>query len=207
MKILRNCVLATMAFTSAVMSQLASDWEPLFDGKSTDNWTPNAKVEIFEAKGEELHLFSKRNVWVLSQQKMKNFEVECEVKIPLDYRGFNSGLGFRLSNEKGKPFGYQCEIDRSKPAGIYGIGMGGWLFPTKTEHEEYNILIKDLFIAQNWNHFRVVCKESTATTFLNDQQIAKVDSIKEISGHFGIQHHGKGGIVKFRNLRARKLLE
>jgi hypothetical protein len=43
------------------------------------------------------------------------------------------------------------------------------------------------------------------TTFLNGKQIAKVDKIKEISGHFGIQHHGKGGTVKFRNLRARKL--
>ena len=62
---------------------------------------------------------------------MENFEVECEVKIPIDYRGFNSGLGFRPSNEKGKAIGYQCEIDRLKPAGIYGIGMGGWLFSHK----------------------------------------------------------------------------
>jgi len=194
-----------MALAFASISETAYGWEPLFDGKSTDNWTPRAEVEIFEAKGEELHLFSKRNVWVVSKQKMKNFEVECEVKIPLDYKGFNSGLGFRLSDGKGKPIGYQCEIDRSKPAGIYGIGMGGWLYPTKTQQEEYESLIKGLFVAENWNHFRIICKGTSVTTFLNGQQIAKVDKIKEISGHFGIQHHGKGGTVKFRNLRARKL--
>ena len=205
MKILRDCALAIMLFAFAGISQASPGWEPLFDGKSTDNWTPHAEVEIFEAKGKELHLFSKRNVWVLSHQKMKNFEVECEVKIPLDYEGFNSGLGFRLSNGKGKPTGYQCEIDRAKPAGIYGIGMGGWLYPTKTEHEEYNILIKGLFIAENWNHFRIICKGTNVTTFLNGKEIANVDTIKEISGHFGIQHHGKGGTVKFRKLRARKL--
>jgi len=205
MKILSVHFLAIVMLSSFGISQPSLDWIPLFNGKSTDNWTPRAEVEIFEAKGEELHLFSKRNVWVVSQQKMKNFEVECEVKIPLDYKGFNSGLGFRLSNGKGKPIGYQCEIDRSKPAGIYGIGMGGWLYPSKTNQQEYNRLIKDLFIAENWNHFRITCKGATATTFLNGKQIAKVDSIKEISGHFGIQHHGKGGTVKFRNLRARQL--
>ena len=202
MKILRDCALAIMALAFALIHgnlHLAGNLFSMENRLTIGH--PDAEVEIFEAKGKELHLFSKRNVWVVSQQKMKNFEVECEVKIPLDYEGFNSGLGFRLSDGKGKPIGYQCEIDRSKPAGIYGIGMGGWLYPTKTKHEEYNTLIKDLFIAQNWNHFRVVCKESTATTFLNDKQIAKVDSIKEISGHFGIQHHGKGGTVKFRNLR------
>ena len=194
-----------MAFTSSGISRPTTEWLSLFDGKSTTNWTPRAEVETFEAKGEELHLFSKRNVWVISKQKMKNFEMECEVKIPLDYKGFNSGLGFRLSGGKGKPIGYQCEIDRLKPAGIYGIGMGGWLYPTKTENLEYDSLIKGLFVAENWNHFRIICKGTNVTTFLNGKQIAKVGKIKEISGHFGIQHHGKGGTVKFRNLRARKL--
>ena len=173
-----------MAITSVGMSQPIKAWVSLFDGKSTANWTPRAEVEIFEAKGEELHLFSKRNVWVVSKQEMKNFEVECEVKIPLDYQGFNSGLGFRLSDGKGKPIGYQCEIDRSKPAGIYGIVMGGWLYPTKTQKEEYESLIKELFVAKNWNHFRIICKGTSVTTFLNGKQIAKVDKIKEISGHF-----------------------
>jgi hypothetical protein len=46
---------------------------------------------------------------------MKDFEVECEVKIPLDYEKFNSGLGFRLTGKNGKPKGYQFEIDRYKP--------------------------------------------------------------------------------------------
>ena len=194
-----------MALAFVSISETAYGWEPLFDGKSTDNWTPRAEVEIFEAKGKELHLFSKRNVWVVSQQKMKNFEVECEVKIPLDYEGFNSGLGFRLSDGKGKPIGYQCEIDRFKPAGIYGIGMGGWLYPSKTNQQEYNRKIKNLFIAENWNHFRVICNGTQCITFLNGHKIAEINSVKEVVGQFGIQHHGKGGIVKFRNIKVKKI--
>ncbi|GIS29022.1 MAG: hypothetical protein CM15mP130_0520 [Verrucomicrobiota bacterium] len=205
MKVLRVCTLVTIALAFVAITETTYGWELLFDGKSTDNWTPLAEVEIFEAKGKELHLFSKRNVWVVSQQKMKNFEVECEVKIPLDYEGFNSGLGFRLSDGKGKPIGYQCEIDRFKPAGIYGIGMGGWLYPSKTNQQEYNRKIKNLFIAENWNHFRVICKGTKCITFLNGHKIAEINSVKEIVGHFGIQHHGKGGIVKFRNIKVKKI--
>ena len=182
-----------------------SDWIPLFDGETTKGWNPKAKVESFEAVNKELHLNSKTNVWVVSDLNLKNFEAECEVMLPQDYHGFNSGLGFRLSGGNGKPKGYQCEIDRTKPGGIYGIGMGGWLYPTKATHEEYNSRIKGIFSADKWNHFRVVCKGTEANTFINSKMIAKVSNLKNISGYFGIQHHGKGGTVRFRNLRTREI--
>ena len=64
-------------------------WVSLFDGKTTYGWTPRGKVEKFEAINGELHLLSKGNIWVLSDLEMKDFEAECEVKIPLDYEKFN----------------------------------------------------------------------------------------------------------------------
>ena len=93
---------------------------------------PAGKVENFSAEDGELKLFSKVNVWVISDLQLADFEVEAEVKIPTDYKVFNSGLGFRLVGDKGKPKGYQFEIDRDKPGGVYGIGMGGWLYPNKS---------------------------------------------------------------------------
>ena len=180
-------------------------WTPLFDGKSTKGWNPRAKVESFVAKNGELHLFSKVNVWVVSDLKMEDFEVETEVKIPLDYKGFNSGLGFRLVGGQGKPKGYQCEIDQSKPGGVYGIGMGGWLYPTKGTEAEYKERAKGVFNPEEWNKFKVVCKGSTIKTFVNGKLVSEVQHKQSLEGHFGIQHHGKGGTVAFRNMRARKL--
>ena len=180
-------------------------WTPLFDGKSTKGWTPRAKVESFVAKDGELQLFSKVNVWVVSDLKMADFEVEAEVKIPLDYTGFNSGLGFRLVGEKGKPKGYQCEIDQSKPGGVYGIGMGGWLYPAKGKEGDYKERAKGLFKPEEWNKFKVVCKGSSIKTYVNGKPVAEVEHKQSLEGHFGIQHHGKGGTVAFRNLRARRL--
>ena len=180
-------------------------WTPLFDGKSTKGWNPRAKVESFVVKDGELQLFSKVNVWVVSDLKMADFEVEAEVKIPLDYKGFNSGLGFRLVGGQGKPKGYQCEIDQSKPGGVYGIDMGGWLYPAKGKEAEYKERAKGLFKPEEWNKVRVVCKGPSIKTFVNGKLVAEVQHKQSLEGHFGIQHHGKGGTVAFRNMRARKL--
>ena len=181
-------------------------WTPLFDGKSTAGWEPRAKVDSFKAVDGELHLFSKVNVWVVSDLQMTDFVVETEVKIPLDYKGFNSGLGFRLIGDKGKPKGYQCEIDRGNPAGVYGIGMGGWLFPKGPEQTaDYQKASKNLFKPEEWNHFRVEAQGPRIRTYLNGKLIAEVEHKQSRKGRFGIQHHGKGGTVKFRNLRVREL--
>lgn len=180
-------------------------WISLFDGKTTDGWSPRSKVEKFEAINGELQLLSKVNVWVLSDLEMKDFEVECEVKIPLDYEKFNSGLGFRLNGKNGKPIGYQFEIDRYKPGAVYGIGLGGWLYPKKEQEIEYRNRSKNLFKPAEWNHARVLCKGSNIKTFLNQKIISDFKDNQSMSGCFGIQHHGKGGVVAFRNIQARKL--
>ena len=191
--------------TPLLAEKTEGSWTPLFDGKSTKGWNPRAKVESFVVKDGELQLFSKVNVWVVSDLKMADFEVEAEVKIPLDYKGFNSGLGFRLVGGQGKPKGYQCEIDQTKPGGVYGIGMGGWLYPAKGKEAEYKERAKGLFKPEEWNMFKVVCKGPSIKTFVNGKLVAEVEHKQSLEGHFGIQHHGKGGMVAFRNLRARKL--
>jgi hypothetical protein len=154
----------------------------------------------------ELHLVSTANVWVVSNLQLSDFVAELEVKIPQENAGFNSGLGFRLVGDKGKPKGYQCEIDRTKPGGVYGIGMGGWLYPKgKDQTAAYNKTTKGLFKPEEWNHFKVEAKGSHIRTWLNGKLIAKFEDKQSLKGRFGIQHHGNGGTVKFRNLRAKKL--
>ena len=196
------------AFIHTFAEDKKGDWVALFDGKSTKGWTPRAKVESFVAKSGELQLSSKVNVWVVSDLKMADFEVEAEVKIPTENAGFNSGLGFRLVGKTGKPKGYQCEIDRGKPGGIYGIGMGGWLYPknaAKGQQAEYKERSKGLFKPEEWNTFQVHAEGARIRTYLNGKLIVDMEDKQSLKGRFGIQHHGKGGTVKFRNLRVRAL--
>lgn len=170
-----------------------AEWINLFDGKTTDGWTPRAKVIQFEAKNNELHLLSKTNVWVTTKIEMSDFEAELEVFLPAE-PGFNSGLAFRCQGARGKPKGYQIEIDRKIPGGIYGIGLGGWL------SKEKGILKEG-----QWNHFRVIAQGDHVRTFVNRKLVSDIREKKQLKGYFAIQHHGKGGLVKFRKIRAREL--
>ena len=179
--------------TAFAILPLHANWIELFDGKSTNDWTPRAEVEQFEAINGELHLLSKTNVWVTSKIEMDDFEAELEVFLPRE-PGFNSGLAFRCSGAKGKPKGYQIEIDRKAPGGVYGIGLGGWLTKKKGKLKE-----------GQWNHFRVIAQGNRIETFVNGNPVADIREEKQLKGYFAIQHHGKGGVVKFRKIRARKL--
>ena len=205
MKIFFYSFLFLSSFTLVSAQKNNAEWIPLFDGNTTQGWKPLAQVEKFEAIDEELRLSSKVNVWVVSDLEMQDFEVECEVKIPLDYEKFNSGLGFRLTGDRGKPKGYQCEIDRERPAAVYGIGLGGWIYPKKETQTQFSQRIMGLFETSSWNHFRVRAIGSKVTTFLNGKLVAETKDLIETQGRFGIQHHGKGGTVCFRKLRARSL--
>ena len=188
----------------------AGEWINLFDGKTTKGWTPRSETSVFGVNNGELHLDSEKNCWVTSDLKMSDFEAEIEVLTPADATtsGFNSGFAFRCVGETGKPKGYQVEIDGKVPGntgGVYGIGLGGWLYPAKEEKAEFAKTIDGVVKDGGWNHFRVVCQGPKITTYVNGKKISELENSKSLSGYFGIQHHGKGGVVRFRNIRVRKL--
>ena len=157
----------------------AGEWVDLFDGKTTDGWTLRAKVEQFEAKGGELHLMSKLNVWVTTDIQMNDFEAELEVMLP-EFQGFNSGLAFRCQGEKGKPKGYQIEIDRKQPGGVFGIGLGGWLTKEKGETKE-----------GEWNHFKVRAEGERIQTWVNGEKVSDLKNVKQLRDILAFNITGK----------------
>ena len=186
-----------------------SEWISLFDGKTTKGWTPREEVTSFEAVGGELHLLSKKNVWVVSELKLANFILEAEAMMP--DTPINSGIGFRLTGDKGKPKGYQCEIMDAIPGkngGMYGIGLGGWLYPGKGNQEEYEERINGVMKRNDWNLYRIHCEADKIRISVNGKLITDTQHSANLSGYFGIQHHGgNAGIMKFRNIRVQDLGE
>ena len=200
-----------IASLTIIFSQVSfaadAEWISLFDGKTTKGWTPRVEVTSFEAVDGELHLLSKKNVWVVSDLKLANFILEAEAKMP--DTPINSGIGFRLTGEKGKPKGYQCEIMDAIPGkngGMYGIGTGGWLYPGKSKQAEYEERIKGVMKRDDWNKYKIHCEGEHIRIYVNDKLITDTKHSANLSGYFGIQHHGgKAGTMKFRNLRVQKL--
>ncbi|MEM7601902.1 MAG: sulfatase-like hydrolase/transferase [Verrucomicrobiota bacterium] len=203
--LLLSAFILSLPFASA-----AGDWVDLFNGENLDGWTARAEVETLEAVDGEIHLLSKTNVWVVSDLIMKDFEVELEILLPEDAATtkLNTGLAFRLSGETGKPKGYQCEIEAPSPGrngGVFGIGLGGWLSPHQGEEKVFDESIAGVVKDNDWNTYRVVCKGPSITTYVNGKKISEVEDSQQLEGFFGIQHHGKGGKIRFRNLRAKEL--
>ena len=199
--------------TAPISKRKDIGWISLFNGKTTEGWVPRGEFEFFKALNGELHLLSNKNIWVVSKAQATNFEVELEVKLPPESKikndHFNSGLGFRLIGETGKPKGYQCEIERNaggKNGGVYGIGFGGWLYPKgQQQSAQLKTNTKDLFNDIKWNKIHVRAIGNRVETWVNGQKVSDVKGIKKHHGRFGIQHHGSGGTVKFRSLRFRSL--
>ena len=79
---------------------------------------------------------------------------------------------------------------------IYGIGLGGWIYPKKITLQNSQ-KASNLFKISSWNHFRVYCSETKALTFMNNQLISETNELHANEGKFGIQHHGKGAQYGF----------
>mgnify|MGYP003794081121 CR=1 FL=1 len=201
-----------LLFTMLLAVELAANaaetgWTPLFSSDTTNGWTPRGEVLSFTAKDGVIHLETQKNVWVVSDLKLADFVAELEVKLP-GRENFNSGLAFRCLGEQGKPKGYQVEIDARKASqsgGVFGIGLGGWLYPKAADKQEFADKTKGLFKADEWNTIRVKAVGPRIRTWVNGKLVADVQDSQSLEGYFGIQHHGGGAVVMFRNLRVKDL--
>ena len=201
--------LLTVAIATLGNANTEGKWISLFDGKTTKGWTPRGEVTDLKAVDGELHLIAKKNVWVVSDLQLANFILEGEAQMP--ETEINSGIGFRLTGESGKPKGYQCEIMDAIPGkngGMYGIGIGGWIYPAKGQEKEYQQRIKGVVKRATWNKYKIHAEGTRIRIYVNETVITDVTHDAISRGAFGIQHHGgKAGVMKFRNLRVQDLGE
>jgi N-sulfoglucosamine sulfohydrolase len=179
-------------------------FKSLFDGSDLDlaAWDARAEGEVRAVDGE-IHILSKQNLWLVHEKEFKNFELEVEALMPSE-GGYNSGIGFRCVGDK-KPKGYQCELADAKSGMIYAIGKG-WVFPeAKEDQAQYPKTHAKTFNKGQWNHFRVRAEGPRIQIWVNGIQTADIENDWFAAGHVALQHHGKGGVHRFRNVRIREL--
>ncbi len=177
-------------------------WTPLFDGKTLNGWTARAKGEVTVVDGAIQILAKGQNLWLLHEAKFDDFELQLEAKMPEVY---NSGIGFRCSGAGTRPKGYQCEIDRRKSGMIYAIGSG-WVWPRGAEQtKSFYEMAGDSFKDGEWNAFRIRCQGDRIEIWVNGVKTADVRDERHRSGSVALQHHGKGDVHLFRNIRIRKV--
>lgn len=203
----------TLLFVSStsVAADKASEWTNLFDGKSFNGWKKTENMESWkivdgclQCDGKRSHLF-----YVGQDKPFENFEFECEV---MTEPGSNAGIYFhtRLQDTGWPKYGYECQVnithtDSKKSGSLYGV--------VNTSADDLQGLIKD----GEWykTSIKVVGREITIK--VNDKITVKhtEPELKEAfnknferrlnKGTFALQAHDPKSVVRFRNLKVRRL--
>jgi hypothetical protein len=205
-------VVGTLAGLSLLMDttcraeESKDGWVQLFNGKDLTGWkvypsgTGNWKVEdgAIVGSGNASHLFSERGDY-----KNFHYRVECMI----NDKG-NSGQYFRTRFEGGFPTGWEAQInatgsDRVKTGSLYPDGRQKDLRSVK----EIVILDKAPHKPNEWFTQEVICKGATITILVNGKKTVEWTDPKNrfTQGHFALQQHDPGSVVKFRKIEVKEL--
>ncbi len=201
-----------------------SGWIVLFDGKSTDAWR-GYRRDSFPTGGWTIEdgalktIVGGDRVDLITKEKFKNFEFECEWNVA---PGGNSGIIYLVSETEPDAWrtGPEMQVldderhrDGRNPKTSAGA-LYGLIAPSPDK------VVKP---AGQYNKARLVVKDGHVEHWLNGKKIVEYqlgspelqkliaeskfkdmpNFAKQTEGHIVLQHHGEE--VRFRNIRVRRL--
>lgn len=180
------------------------EWQELIASDTSSSWK-NTTGDVRFGASEVAMDSAGKNLWIVHDDEFDDFELTAEVKMPFD--DYNAGIGFRIRDkENGKIEGYQCEVAEELSGMLYAIGSGGWVWP-KTDEQKSQFFDKvgAAFQQGRWNHFRVICQGDHIRIWVNGIKATDIRDKRHVKGSIALQHHGKGGTHRYRNVRIRTL--
>ena len=204
-------ILSTCLFSQfSLMAQ--SEWVNLFDGSNLDHWQAtkgNWKIEkdkVLSIKPKKNQKSYKRyNCYLYTKKKYSDFVLEVEFKYEKDG---NSGIYFRIDSTKdATKSGMELQI-------LDSFGKKGKM----THHDNGGLLLtvgasKNMSkAAGEWNKVTLTVKGRHMKVVLNGVETINIDTSKvkavankPLSGYIGLQDHGFGCNVFFRNIKVKEL--
>ena len=208
---MKDKLLTTLASLAAATRLVAADTEEgfrsIFDGKTFDGWkaakehTDTWKIEdgAFVAHGERCHLY-----YVGEEKPFKNFELKVDV---MTEPNSNGGIYFHTKYQETSwpKYGFESQVNVShgdwiKTGSLYGLVNIG-LTPTKdnqwwTQH----IIVKGNSV--------MVKIDGKPVLEYNEPPGAKpgADYTRKLdSGTFALQAHDPKSVIRYKNIRVKRL--
>lgn len=194
----------------AIPDPATGEWKVLFDGSSLTGWTQKNGTASYRVEDGAIvgkTATGSPNSFLCSEATYGDFELIFEVHCDPQ---LNSGVQIRSRStaefNNGRVHGPQVEIEAAPgEAGyIYSEGTGRlWLSKTQP--------IKDAYLNDQWNEYRVRAVGERIQTWVNGRKIEDLTDPESFrSGFIGLQVHGidpqEGPYqVRWRNLRIRPL--
>jgi hypothetical protein len=202
---LRVCLTSVMALTlfttcAAAAENEADGWQSLFDGKTLGDWQPNERPENWTVedgaivgRGERSHLYFKG-------EQFKNFEFQADVMIN---EGGNSGIYLHIEHHPEGWFfdGHEVQINNSHEDPVRTGSLWGVV-------KLYESPVKD----NEWFTVHIRVQDQNIVVKVNDKIVVDYTEPEGIKGprrlsegYFALQQHDPGSIVRFRNIRVKRL--
>lgn len=189
--------LLTLTIQTAMADGL---WQPLFNGENMvkwrtigdQNWSVENGAIVAKSGGSEMG-------WLVTKNTYKNYVLRFRFK----WMGGNSGIQVNSEMRDGKMFGYQANLDISRPNATGSVleeNGRGMLGASKVKADEY-------FNKDGWNTYEIMVSSKRVnnriTTYVNGFKCADVtdrEGLKE--GVIALQlSPGDGGHLEFDNIR------
>jgi len=199
--------LAVLALERPGAAEAEEGFVTIFDGKTLDGWkasTENSstwKIEdgVLVTRGPRSHLF-----YVGEEQPFRNFEFKAEVRTE---PGSNSGIYFHTKyQENGWPQqGLESQVnvshsDWKKTGSLYGVADLGHTPVRDNEWWTQHIIVRGNKVTMRIND--VIVLEYTEPPGV---QAGAGFTRKLAEGTFALQAHDPGSVVRFRNIRVKRL--
>jgi hypothetical protein len=177
-------------------------WVQLFDGKSLKGWKTHPKSKgdwkvekgVLVGSGKASHLFS--------EKEYTNFHYR--VKAMINDKG-NSGQYFRTQFGPGFPRGYEAQINAT---GADKVKTGS-LYPADRDMRAVKelLVLKAPHKADEWFTQEVICVGDKITIKVNGKTTVEWKDPKHRfkKGHFALQQHDPGSVVKFEKIEVKAL--
>lgn len=165
-----------------------AQWHDLFNGRNFKGWEKAGGNAEYRIEGNAIIGISKTgspNTFLRTEKEYGDFILEYLFKVD---ECLNSGVQFRSHvNDKGRVYGYQCEIDPSSRAwsgGIYDEARLGWLYPLTG-----NPAAQAVFRHEDWNKIRIEAIGNRIRTWINGVPAADILDAQDSSGFIALQVH------------------
>jgi hypothetical protein len=198
-------ILISFLIGCAPASDEVSKTQSLFNGKNLDGWEIQNNGQFSVVDG--VLKINQGTGWLRSDEQFSDFILTMEFRFLEE--GANSGIFVRTGatsndDENGWPNnGYQVQcldtLEGEYPLGFM-IPYGAPDFECKSDLEALKRVYKP---AGEWHTYEITCQGETITVALNGTVITSCTSIKNLTGHIGIQ--GENGLLEFRKIAVERL--
>lgn len=183
---------------SAAPSQLEPGFKRLFDGSRIDGWRMAGPGRFIVAGGT---LESEGGMGLLWYSGEEYQDLVLRLEWRAAHASDNSGVFVRFADPATDPSvavntGYEVQIDDQAPEAVHRTGaIYGFAAPSALASRPVG----------EWNAYEVSITGQQYAVRLNGQQVTQFTGARALKGFIGLQNHGPGSRVAFRNLRVKAL--